>query len=208
MGFSLFPRTVKFFDLFMEQNRKLRKAATVLHELFDDFVDVEEKCAQINIIEADGNFITRMIAKELSSTFITPIDREDIHQINVTQESILNLIKAVSTRMWVYDMAEVRYPSKRLTGILRDMVEEAGEVLDRLSRNKQAEKSIEKIKSLRYESEMLLTVGLGEIYDTASSGADILDVVKWDHLYDRIEHAVARAEALADILEGIMLKNA
>ena len=208
MGFSLFPKSPKFFDLFKEQNRKVRKASTILCELFEDYADVEEKCKQINIIEADGNAISRNIAKALAATFITPIDREDIHSINITQERLLNLIKAVSTRMGVYDMSGVRYPARRLTGLLCSMLEEAGEVLDRLSRNKQAEKSIETIKAQKYECDMLLTVGLGEAFDTADCGAPNLDMVKWTLIYDRIEQAVERAEMLTDIFEGIMLKNA
>jgi hypothetical protein len=208
MGFSLFPKSPKFFDLFKDQNRKVRKASTILCELFTDYADVEEKCKQINIIEADGNAISRHIAKELASTFITPIDREDIHSINVTQERLLNLIKAVSTRMGVYDMSEVRYPARRLTGLLNTMLEEAGEVLERLSKNQHADKTIEKIKAHKYECDMLLTVGLGEAFDTADSGGPSLDMVKWTLIYDRIEQAVESAEALTDIFEGIMLKNA
>ena len=86
MSFSLFPKSVKFFDLFLEQNRKTFKAATILNEIVQDFTDVEEKCKQINIIEAEGNGICRNIPT-LSITFITPIDREDIHEINIAQET-------------------------------------------------------------------------------------------------------------------------
>lgn len=211
MGFSLFPRSVKFYDLFKEQHRKLVKAAAILDELFTTFDDVEERCKRINIIESEGNAISRRIAKELSLTFITPIDREDIHQINLTQEDILNLIKAIASRIGLFGFDRIRYPARRIIANLRTMIEEIGVVLGRMSQNKQAEESFHKIENLKHECETLLMVGIGELYDGGEGIADygvILDIVKWKHIFDRIEAAVERTESLADVLEGVVLKNA
>lgn len=211
MGFSLFPRSAKFYDLFKEQHRKLVKAAGILDELFTTFDEVEERCKRINIIESEGNAISRRIAKELSLTFITPIDREDIHQINLTQEDILNLIKAIASRIGLFGFDRIRYPARRIIANLRVMIEELGVVLGRMSQNKQAEESFHKIENLKHECETLLMVGIGELYDGGEAGADyavILDIVKWKHIFDRIEAAVERTESLADVLEGVVLKNA
>ncbi|QLA19035.1 DUF47 domain-containing protein [Desulfolutivibrio sulfoxidireducens] len=209
MGFSFFPRSVKFFKLFQEQNNKLIKAAGHLCGLFEDTADTEELCKQVNIIESEGNIISRTIARELSLTFITPIDREDIHDINVAQEDILNAIKAVSTRLEVYEPARVRYPAKRLVLNIQGMVEASGAMLERLSANTKADKHMENIRWLKYESETLLLVGIGELYDCERHDYEsILEIVKWSHIYDRIESAVDRLDALGDILEGVMLKNA
>jgi uncharacterized protein Yka (UPF0111/DUF47 family) len=211
MGFSLFPRSAKFYDLFKEQHRKLVKAAGILDELFTTFDDVEERCKRINIIESEGNAISRRIAKELSLTFITPIDREDIHQINLTQEDILNLIKAIASRIGLFGFDRIRYPARRIIANMRVMIEELGVVLGRMSQNKQAEESFHKIENLKHECETLLMVGIGELYDGGEVGADygvILDIVKWKHIFDRIEAAVDRTESLADVLEGVVLKNA
>ena len=211
MGFSLFPRSAKFYDLFKEQHRKLVKAAGILDELFTTFDDVEERCKRINIIESEGNTISRRIAKELSLTFITPIDREDIHQINLTQEDILNLIKAIASRIGLFGFDRIRYPARRIIANMRVMIEELGVVLGRMSQNKQAEESFHKIENLKHECETLLMVGIGELYDGGEINADyavILDIVKWKHIFDRIEAAVDRTESLADVLEGVVLKNA
>jgi uncharacterized protein Yka (UPF0111/DUF47 family) len=209
MGFSFFPRTVKFFKLFEEQHRKLLKAAGHLCTLFEDGADTEDMCKQINIIESEGNAISRTIARELSLTFITPIDREDIHDINVSQEDILNAIKGVSTRLEVYEPSRMRYPAKKLAHNIRGMIEESGTMLAKLACNKTGETSMERIRWLKYESETLLLVGIGELYDCDVKGdGTILEIVKWSHIYDRIETAVDRVDTLGDILEGVMLKNA
>jgi uncharacterized protein Yka (UPF0111/DUF47 family) len=212
MGFSLFPKDVKFFDLFKDQNRKLLKAVTILDEIFHSFEEVEDRCTRINIIEAEANTISRHISTELSSTFITPIDREDIHQINITQEALINIVKATATRIGLLDCGEVLYPSRRLVRSLKIMIEEAGHLLGKLSQNKPAKEHIETIKAHKYECEMLLLVGLGELYETkdqkTGEAATIIHIVKWNHIYGRIEQAVERAERLSDVLEGVLLKHA
>jgi len=211
MGFSLFPRSAKFYDLFKEQHRKLAKAAGVLDDLFSSFTDVEEHCKRITIIESEGNTISRRIAKELSLTFITPIDREDIHEINLTQEDILNGIKSIASRIGLFGFDRIRYPAKRIIANLKVMVDELGVVLQLMSKNKKAEDHLLKVENLKYECETLLMVGIGELYDGGEEKADyaaILEIVKWKHIFDRIEGTVNRTESLADILEGVLLKNA
>jgi uncharacterized protein len=211
MGFSLFPRSAKFYDLFKEQHRKLAKAAGVLDDLFTSFEDVEERCKRITIIESEGNAISRRIAKELSLTFITPIDREDIHEINLTQEDILNLIKSIASRIGLFGFERIRYPARRIVTNLRVMIDELGDVLQLMSKNKMAEERFHKVENLKHECETLVMVGIGELYDGGDSRRDydaILDIVKWKHIFDRIEDAVNRTESLADVLEGVMLKNA
>jgi len=211
MLFSFFPKNVKFYELFLEQNGRLIKAATILDDMCREFtsVEVEAKCQLINIIEYDGNKISKRIASELSQTFITPIDREDIHEINITQKAILNFIKATSNRIGVYDFTEMKYPAKKVVNNLKIMVEEAGQILVKLSKNTTADENFEKIKSLKYECEMLLLVGLGEIYDCHNQELmNTLEILKWTNIYERIEHAVESTDALGEVLEGIMLKYA
>jgi uncharacterized protein Yka (UPF0111/DUF47 family) len=211
MGFSLFPRSAKFYDLFKEQHRKVAKAAGVLDDLFTSFEDVEERCKRITIIESEGNAISRRIAKELSLTFITPIDREDIHEINLTQEDILNLIKAIASRIGLFGFERIRYPARRIVTNMRGMIDELGVVFQLMSKNKKAEEHFHKVENLKHECETLIMVGIGELYDGGDVRRDydaILEIVKWKHIFDRIEDAVNRTESLSDVLEGVMLKNA
>ncbi len=209
MGFSFFPKEIQFFDLFQEQYEKLNEAVTALNSIFQDFEDVENKCKAINLIEEAGNGVARRISQQLSTTFITPIDREDIHNINIAQEDLLNLIKAISTRIGLYDFHAVKFPAKKLVMNISIMVQEGGRMLDRLRQRKPVDENAKKVKSLKYECEMLLLVALGEVYDLKLNGFEtVMEIVKWTHIYDRIEQAVNQAERLADIIEGVVLKNA
>jgi uncharacterized protein Yka (UPF0111/DUF47 family) len=89
MSFSLFPKAPKFFELFREQNRIIAEAATVLDTIVQEYGECDVRCQMVNRLESDGDAVNRTIARALSTTFITPLDREDIHDLNVSQEAIL-----------------------------------------------------------------------------------------------------------------------
>ncbi len=209
MSFSLFPKSPKFFQLFLEQNRIIVDAATVLHQIAEEFSDCEDQCQVINRLEAEGDVLNRTIARELSTTFITPIDREDIHEINSSQETILNHIQAVSNRIGVYGLARMRFPAKKMISNIKEMVTGIGSLLTMLSRGQEVTPTVAQVKQLKKECEMLLMSGLGELYEDPTPGPeDVLDIIKWTHVYDRIDKAFNRAWQLAKAIEGIVLKNA
>jgi uncharacterized protein Yka (UPF0111/DUF47 family) len=209
MSFSLFPKSPKFFELFREQNRIIVNAATVLHQIAEEFADCEIQCQMINRLEAQGDVINRTIARELSTTFITPIDREDIHEINASQETILNHIQAVSNRIGVYGLSRMRFPARRMIADIKDMVTDIGVMLGMLGSGKEVSQTVAKVKELKKECEMLLLSGLGELYDNPlPEPSEVLDIIKWTHVYDRIDKAFSRAWQLAKAIEGIVLKNA
>lgn len=209
MSFRLFPKAPKFFDLFREQNRIIVEAATVLNTIVLDYGDCDVRCQMINRLEADGDALNRTISQLLSTTFITPIDREDIHLINSSQETILNHIQAISNRIGVYEFTRMRFPAQRMVSNVKDMVTAIGVLLGMLENKGEVAESVGKVKHQKKECEMLLLSGLGELYDSPNtSPAELMEIIKWTHVYDRIDKAFNRAWQLAKAIEGIVLKNA
>jgi uncharacterized protein len=209
MSFSLFPKSPKFFDLFREQNRIIVEAMGLLHAMAQEFEKMDVRGQMINRLESEGDVLNREISQQLSTTFITPIDREDIHQINVSQETILNHIQAISNRICVYGLTRMRFPAQRMISNLKDMVQGIGAMVGMLDRKADANETIKRLKFLKKECEMLLLSGLGELYDNPDpSPAEVMDIIKWTHVYDRIDKAFNRTWQLAKAIEGIVLKNA
>ncbi len=209
MAFTLFPKSPKFFDLFREQNRIIVEAVNVLHSMAQEFEKMDVRGQMINRLESEGDVINREISHQLSTTFITPIDREDIHQINVSQETILNHIQAISNRICVYGLTRVRFPAQRMVSNLKDMVLAVGTMVGMLDRKVDATEPVKRVRYLKKECEMLLLSGLGELYDNPDpTPAEVMDIIKWTHVYDRIEKAFNRTWQLAKAIEGIVLKNA
>ncbi len=207
MGF--FPKVVKFFDLFEAQHAKALESAGILDLIFSDPVRNIDRYQQIHTLEAGGNEISRQIATQLAMTFITPIDREDIHELNVAQEEVHNLLKAIATRVGLYRVGEIKPAAKDLVGHLKAMIQETGKMLPLLRARGEVKDSSLSVKKLREESEMLLLVAIGELYEQGiDDGPAVMDVIRWTQIYDRIEQAVNQVARLADIVEGVVLKNA
>jgi uncharacterized protein Yka (UPF0111/DUF47 family) len=209
MSFRLFPKAPKFFEFFREQNRIIVEAATVLNTIVLDYGDCDVRCQMINRLEADGDALNRTISQLLSTTFITPIDREDIHLINSSQETILNHIQAISNRIGVYEFTRMRFPAQKMVSNVKDMVTAIGVLLGMLENKGEVAESVGRVKHQKKECEMLLLSGLGELYDSPNtSPAELMEIIKWTHVYDRIDKAFNRAWQLAKAIEGIVLKNA
>jgi len=206
---NFFPKIVRFFELFKQQNDILVDTSHILNDLFDDYTNISVKCSKIIKNEYAGNDISKEIAKQLSLTFITPIDREDIHAINMAQENALNSMRAISARIGLYNFDHVTPGAKELVNKLKLMFGFISIMLLQLSKRKEVEEQAEKVKELKIEADMLLLLSLGENYECPNENTrDLLEIIKWSHIFDRIEDALAHAEILANTIEGISLKNA
>lgn len=206
---SFFPKVIKFFRFFKHQNNVLLESADVLNDLFRDYTHVSEKCGKIIKNEQAGNEISREIARSLALTFITPIDREDIYAINTAHENVLNTIRAIATRIGLYQFENIKPGAASLVQKMHTMLTEISTMITETSIKKDVEQSALKIKETKQEADTMLLVSLGEIYESqVSTPQDLMNIIKWSHIYDRIEEALACTEVLANTIEGISLKNA
>jgi len=207
MAFSLFPKEIKFFELFTEQNRKIVEAVALLQEIFFCVEDGSQKCAEIDEIEKEGNFIYRAINRKLSLTFITSIDRNDIRELNLAQEEVLNTMRSVSARMALFNFPAVPDSAQKLLTDIRSLTDETGKMLNCLKMKSEADDEIKAATKIKTEFDQLLLVALKETYLKKNPGQeDLLAIMQWTQIYDRMEEASGRLENLIHVIEGIMLK--
>jgi hypothetical protein len=208
MSFSFFPKSPKFFDLFLKQNELIQQAAINLFSLFTDFTNIAEKCKTIADLESKGNEISDEVTKQLSLSFITPFDREDIHSINIAQENLINSIKSISSRVSLYQSNGIYKASIDLMVNFKEMIEESALMFTKIKTKKEADEHHSKIKNIKYQSDLLLLVAFGELYETEINDHSLTTyILIWTQILDRIEHAICEAEILGNILEGVSLKN-
>ena len=203
----LLPKTVPFFELLLKQSALLLHTAQHLELSFIDPSTMDEEYKMVALLEEEADALHARITRELSQTFITPIDREDILRINQAQENCIDFLQNLATRMHVYEFPRIRFPSLKLMVTMRMMLELTQTMLAGLSKKQDAHKT-RAFRALRSDSEMLLSVGLAELYDRAAAHEEsILDMLKWTQAYDRLELTVEAVVKLAEAIEEAVLKN-
>jgi uncharacterized protein len=209
MVFTLFPKSIRFFDLLIQQNEILKDVASELSKLFSDFATIDENYKRITINEEKGDELCREIARQLSGSFITPIDREDIYRINLAQEDSINFLKSIATRTHVSGFSRIRFPAMKMTQNISLMAATTGRLISALQGKEDVGTLVRESKDLKLECEMLLSTGLSELQDgTITEISGVVDIIKWIQIYDRIEQVIERIDDLVDAIEEVVLKNA
>jgi uncharacterized protein Yka (UPF0111/DUF47 family) len=207
MAFSLFPREVKFFELFQKQHALVLDAAGHLEMVFGKREATVDACRAINRLEEEANGLLLDIFLQMSHAFITPLDREDIHALVLAQEDVMNAIRFVSTRVGLYSAGQAVGSAQELARDFKAQLTHLGATLPLLDRRQQVETHLQTVRKAGAESAALLLVAMGELYErSVSTPADVLDVVKGTQVIDRLEQALERVEALAKVIERISVK--
>jgi uncharacterized protein Yka (UPF0111/DUF47 family) len=207
MAFSLFPREVKFFEMFQKQLALSLDAAAHLENVFGKREESVCACRAINGLEEEANAALRDIFLQMSLAFITPLDREDIHELALAQEDVMNAIRLVSTRVGLYSFGVVPSSMQDLVHDLKSQLVSLGVALPLLNRRRQVEIHLQAMRKTSAESAALLLVAVGELYERPmNSPADVLEIVKWTQIIDRFEQALEKVEILAKVMERISVK--
>ncbi len=203
MGFSLFPRNIKFFEYFQRQQKLVAQAAGVLLLLCSGGGAAAEHCGRLHALEDEGNRLVREISRLLAETFITPIDREDVYRIANGYEELLNQARSIGVRIGLYRLEKNNATVQELADCFKQMTAGCGALLDGISADSYSEAPMNDIIRLKTESDNLLLVAMGELYEKTASG-DTLTVAQ---LLDRCEALLVVTERFAYTLEAIGIKN-
>lgn len=206
LRFSLIPREVKFFDLFDEMVAHLTTAARHLADLFENYQDVEAKVAQMKDLEHQADAITHRIIEQLHLTFVTPLDREDIALLAHSLDDVMDFMDGVAGAMVVYHIPEPTPRARELASILITVTDELSKAVPILRHRRQLKSILEhcvEINRLENQADDVLRRALSELFDDALS---VVDIIKWREIYEQLESATDRAEDVADVLEGVVLK--
>jgi uncharacterized protein Yka (UPF0111/DUF47 family) len=203
----LLPRSAPFFALMLEQNDKLRASSVALTAILENITDMEQRHREISVLEAEADKIHAHIARHLSRSFITPIDREDILHITKAQEEAIDNLFNTANRLYIFEFPQIRLPMLRLGHVLQDMITLTGSMLRGLAEKRDSHET-RAFRALRNDSEMLLSMGLVELHDLDSpTPARLLEILKWIQVYDRLESAVNRVVELAETIDEAVLKH-
>jgi len=208
MNTNLFDDAFPFSGLFHQQAGTLEGAVKQMENILHDLAAVSEHGVRINALVSQGEATCREIERELSLTFIQPLDREDIRDLNRAFERTLQAVGAVSSRVGLYGIREMQ---KGAAGQVTCLAEIAGEItplLEVIRRAGNGAANLERVRKRKKEADSFLLVGLGEVYESAGgSVANLLEALKWSQLYDRLEEVATCLEHIVVVIEGIILKK-
>jgi predicted phosphate transport protein (TIGR00153 family) len=202
------PRDTKFYDLFEQDTRNLVVSAEKLVDLFDNYENVEAKAKQLKDLEHRGDAITHEIIQRLHRTFVTPIDREDIALLANSLDDVMDFIEAAGRTAFLYGIAQPTERARELASIVAKVAYKLDEVMPSLRRRNQFQWILEQcveINRLENEADDVHHAALAELFHDCT---DACEIIKWREIYQHMEDATDRGEDVANVLEGIVLKNA
>jgi uncharacterized protein Yka (UPF0111/DUF47 family) len=183
---------------------KITAAARLLHSLFQEPDRLSDHVAAIKDLEHEADILTHDVIARIDKSFITPIDREDIHLLASRLDDVIDLIDGTARRAHMFRIREVRQCALDLTIILVRASETVEGAVTSVKKPRIVVEANRKVKQLEEEGDGVYHEAMGRLFD---GEPDALDVIKWKELYDTIERAIDQCEDVANTLESISLKN-
>lgn len=204
--FNLIPREVRFFDYFEQQTQHIMRAAALLFEMVHDFSDARAKAHAIKEVEHQGDVVTHEIIKKLNTTFVTPLDREDIHALASSLDDVLDYIEAAAERLVVYRIKEPTSAARAMA----DVIVKTTAAMERVVRclrtlDPSFHPHTVEVNRLENNADDLLRDSLAALFEEEG---DPIEVIKWKEIYETMEEVTDRCEDVANVIEAIILKMA
>jgi predicted phosphate transport protein (TIGR00153 family) len=200
----LAPRDREFFDLFEEAGGNIERAARLLEELLKDFPERNDLARDILICEQDGDRITHDIIQRLNQTFVTPIDREDIYALASALDDVVDYTEEVADYLGLYKIEAPMEQAQALAHVLHAAARQIAEAMPRLRGFKDISHYTVEINRLENDGDRITREAIASLFD---NGIDPMVVIRWKDIFERLEEAIDATEHVANILEGIVIKN-
>ena len=203
MTFRLLPRDPKFFELFIADGDNLETAATALNEMVEQYDRLDERVANIQALEKRGDEIDREVTRKLEDAFVTPFDREDIHELVSRLDDVVDGIQAIAETFVIYGVTAPTPEARRLAAILDLQAKELAQALRKLDGLKDLERHFDAIHELENEADGLSRAAVAKLF---RDDLPPIDVIKWRDLYNYLEEAIDAAEDAAEAMERMYHK--
>jgi|SRR3954454_1581696 len=198
------PRDREFFDLFEEQAGNIARAADLLDQMLSRWPDNAELARDILICEQEGDRITHDIIKRLNQTFVTPIDREDILALASALDDVVDYTEEVADYLGLYRIEAPMEQAQRLAHILVQVTRQIVEAMPRMRGFRDISHYTVEINRLENDGDRVSREAVASLFE---GGIDPMVVIRWKDIFDRLENAIDACEHVANLLEGIVIKN-
>src|SRR5438552_5506601 len=204
MAFRFLPREEKFYTDFEALADELKRGARLLEQMVAPDHPVWDKADEIKEVEHKCDFLTHEIIQRLNRTFVTPIDREDIHALARSLDDVMDAIDAAASLVRLYRLDRVRFGLRELAQVISASTHQVRLALDTLEQHKGLITYAVEINRLENEADRIHQQAVSRLFDEER---DPLLVMKWKETLDFLEDATDRCEDVANVLEGVFVKH-
>ncbi len=210
MRLNIFPREEKFFELFLQQAELAKDMCGQFKELLERFgePDFSERVERIRKTEDQGDELLHDILVKLARSFVTPMDREDIHLLANHMDDILDYIQGAAVRLSMFDVKELRPGIVELATILDECSDLILEAMKRLPKFKDITDLRRAMRKLEAKGDEVNRRSVAQLYRECKSVEDVLELMKWKEIIEGAENGVDKFEDVLDVVEGVVIKHA
>ena len=201
----ILPQEQSFFEMFVELAENIHAGAKALVEMLENYTDPAIQADKIKDIEHKGDNITHQLMTRLNQTFITPIDREDIHELSSKIDDVLDLTDAAASRLVIYNVDLIRPGVAELARILLQATEQVVAAVRVLEKQDHVLDHCIEINRLENEADRHCRTLIAQLFDEEK---DPVQIIKWKEIIEVIETATDKCEDVANVIESVTLKSA
>jgi uncharacterized protein len=198
------PKDREFFDLFEESAGNMVRAADLLDRMLGTFPDNAGLARDILICEQEGDRITHDVIHRINATFVTPIDREDILLLASALDDVVDFTEEVADYLGLYKIEAPMEQAQRMAHILVQATRQIAEAMPRMRDFGDISHFTVEVNRLENDGDRVVREAMASLFD---HGIDPMVVIRWKDIYERLEQAIDACEHVANVLEGIVIKN-
>lgn len=201
----IIPQDKVFFSLLEKQSGIVLDAATLLHNMMNDYNGVDEKVKKMKKLEKQSDEVVKEIVHKLNNSFITPLDHEDISILTTSYDDVLDYMEGVAVRMQMFEINKADAAMKSFTDIILESVKEINSALKQMRKINQHQmgKSIEKIHSLENKSDDLYDNTIPKLFKKN----DLKKILIMKEIYEQLEGIVDKCQDVGLVVQDIVMKN-
>ena len=202
---KILPHEKSFFEMFNKQAENVHAGAQALVEMLEYFENPEQGAEKLKSYGHIGDDLTHAIVMRLNQTFITPFDREDIHELASAIDDVLDLVEAVATRLVMYRIKQIRPGVVDLAKTVRDASAQVVAAVRVLEKEDHIQDTCIEVHRLENQADRQCRDLLATLFDEEK---DAIQIIKWKEIIETLEFAADKCEDVANVIEGVTLKNA
>jgi predicted phosphate transport protein (TIGR00153 family) len=204
MRFSLAPREERFFDMFEESVDVVLEGVRLFNTMLQDYTDVEQKAKVLREVEHKGDLNTHRIVEALNRSFVTPIDRDDIYQLNSALDDVLDYTEAIASRLVLFRISSITPEMKQFGDLMVKAAEQIAQAVHSLRKLDHLMSFCREIKRLENLGDDVSRKAISDLFDNHK---DPIQLIKLKEIYARMEATMDKCQDIANVIETIVVKN-